>query len=191
MRSRSGVLSLVALGMFAVGLPAQVAQHGPDPLARALFPPELVLQHAEEIGLRPEQRTLIVNLMKETHSEMLDFQLAMSERHTKLMKELGSRATVNENAVLALVDSVLAGERAMKRRQMLLLVRIKNALSQQQQDRLQELRKPHEGAAEAHHEESLRHAHAMSNPGHHGLPFDHGRGMRHRLPGVPESATPS
>lgn len=38
------------------------------------------------------------------------------------------------------MDSVLAQEQAIRRREMVLLIRVKNALSKQQQDRLQELR---------------------------------------------------
>ena len=48
---------------------------------------------------------------------------------------------VDEAAALAQADRVMALEREMKRSQLQLLIRIKNALTQQQQDQLRELRK--------------------------------------------------
>jgi len=47
---------------------------------------------------------------------------------------------VDETAVLAQVDKVLALERQVKRTQILLLVRIKNLLTEPQQAKLAELR---------------------------------------------------
>ena len=188
MISRVGVVTYVTLSLSVSALAAQGHRPGEDPLARALFPPELVLQHAEELGLRPEQRTAIVDLIKATHAEMLDFQLAMGERSNRLMKELGSGPTVNENAVLRLVDSVLTAERDMKRHQMLLLIRVKNALSKEQQDRLQELRKAHgSDSLDPHQLQELRkHQHGMGGVEHHGVLYDHGvRSLHSRPPGMP------
>ncbi|MGQ0703538.1 MAG: Spy/CpxP family protein refolding chaperone [Gemmatimonadales bacterium] len=124
------------------------AQHGPsghlsvqhDALEQHLFAPDFVLQHASAIGLEAAQRTEIANAMKAAHGEMLDLHLQMTDRSGELLKLVGA-ARVDENAVLAQVDRVMALEREMKRKQMQLLIRIKNTLSQEQQDRLRELRK--------------------------------------------------
>jgi len=48
---------------------------------------------------------------------------------------------VDENAVLAQVDHVLDREREIKKAQISLLVRIKNQLSEEQQNKLMELRR--------------------------------------------------
>ena len=114
-----------------------------DPLARVFFPPELVLRHAEQIGLRAEQRTGIVNLMKVTHAELLDLQVAMTDLTGKLEKEVNAGSTVNESALLAQIDGMLTAENRIKRLQVQMLIRIKNILSKEQQDRLVELRKAH------------------------------------------------
>src|ERR1041385_6550940 len=60
--------------------PASGPRSGEDMLARLLFPPELVIQHSQEIGLQPAQRTTIVGALKEMQNDMVDLQLQMSER---------------------------------------------------------------------------------------------------------------
>ena len=134
--------TLLALAVQASSARAQMHPPSPgeDPLAHLFFAPELVLQHAQEIGLRPEQRTLIINLIKEAQGDLLELQVAMGDRSRKLMQELSTASEVNENAALAMVDSVLVTEREMKRRQMRLLIRIRNSLTKEQHDKLHQLR---------------------------------------------------
>jgi len=128
--------------------PAPGQRPGVDPFARFFFPPELVLQHVQELKLAPEQRTLIVNAVKEAQGELFDLQLQMADRTQELMKTLGlgpllqvdgkllSSERVEEAAVLAQVDKILAVERDIKRRQLQLLIRIRNALTREQQEQL-------------------------------------------------------
>jgi Spy/CpxP family protein refolding chaperone len=110
-----------------------------DPIAHHLFPPELVIQHAQDIGLQPGQRTTIVAALKEMQSDMIDLKLQMAERGQELAKVIGE-PKVDEAAALAQVDKVLTLEREVKRRQMQLLIRIKNALTPEQQERLAKFR---------------------------------------------------
>jgi Spy/CpxP family protein refolding chaperone len=117
---------------------------GEDPLGRFFFPPELVLQHAQELALQPGQRSTIVSAVKEAQGDLFDLQLLMSERSQELMKLLGGDPThpvpgperLDETAMLAQVDRILAVERDMKRRQLQLLIRIRNALTREQQEKL-------------------------------------------------------
>ncbi len=127
-----------ALGTGA--LLAQTPKAGDDPLARLFYDPELVLKHATEIGLQPAQRTTIINAIKEAQGDILDLQLQMSERAEELLKAAGG-SRVDESAALGQVDKVLGLERDIKRKQMQLLIRIKNALTREQQDKLQEWKK--------------------------------------------------
>jgi len=148
---KTRVLTLLLVGA-ALARPAasQAVKLVEDPLARFFFPPELVLRHASEIGLQPEQRTAIVNAVKEVQGDLFDLQMQMAERSEELMKALGAvppdrdaevrklaaAQKLDEAAVLTRVDRVLAVERDMKRRQMQLLIRIRNALTPEQQERL-------------------------------------------------------
>lgn len=116
--------------------PAPGQRPGEDPLARLFFPPELVLQHAQDLALAPTQRTTIITAVKEAQGDLFDIQLLMSDRAQELMKVLNSAERVDEAAVLAQVDRILAVERDMKRRQLQLLIRIRNALTKEQQEQL-------------------------------------------------------
>jgi Spy/CpxP family protein refolding chaperone len=131
---------MFALALGAGILQAQTPKPGDDPLARLLFDPQLVLKHAQELGLQPAQRTTIINAIKEAQGDLLDLQLQMADRSQDLLKTV-EIPRVDENAALAQADKVLGLERDMKRKQLQLLIRIKNALTREQQDRLQELKK--------------------------------------------------
>ncbi len=137
-RSLAVIFLAIALGIGVVQ--AQTPKAGDDPLARLLFDPQLVLKHAQELGLQPAQRTTIINAIKEAQGDILDLQLQMAERHGELVKAMEA-TRVDEAASLAQADRVLGLEREMKRKQLQLLIRIKNALTREQQDRLQAWKK--------------------------------------------------
>jgi Spy/CpxP family protein refolding chaperone len=133
------IASAFAILLGAAALHAQAGRPPDDPLAKLLFPPELVLKHAQDLGLQPAQRTAIVNAIKEAQGDLLDLQLEMAERAQALVK-LMDVPRVDEASALAQADKVLGLERDMKRKQLQLLVRIKNALTPEQQDRLRNFR---------------------------------------------------
>jgi Spy/CpxP family protein refolding chaperone len=129
----------LALSLGTAALQGQVPKPGDDPMAKLLFDPQLVLKHAQELALQPVQRTAIINAIKEAQGDLLDLQLQMAERHEELLKVVeGPR--VDEAAALRQADAVLGLERDMKRKQLQLLIRIKNALTKEQQERLAILR---------------------------------------------------
>ena len=133
------LLPMLALVTLAAAAPAQSPKPDEDPLAKLLFDPQLVLKFASELSLQAAQRTSIVNAIKAAQVEILDRQLEMAERHQELVKSMEA-LRVDEAAALTQADRVMQLEREMKRSQLQLLIRIKNALTQQQQDRLRELR---------------------------------------------------
>ncbi len=133
-------VTFLAIALGTGILQAQTPKAGDDPLARLLFDPQLVLKHAQELGLQPAQRNTIITAIKEAQGNILDLQLQMAERQEELVKTMES-TRVDEAAALAQADKVMGLEREMKRTQLQLLIRIKNALTREQQDRLQELKK--------------------------------------------------
>jgi Spy/CpxP family protein refolding chaperone len=133
-------VTFLAIALGTGILQAQTPKAGDDPLARLLFDPQLVLKHAQELGLQPAQRITIITAIKEAQGNILDLQLQMAERQEELVKAMES-TRVDEAAALAQADKVMGLEREMKRTQLQLLIRIKNALTREQQDRLQELKK--------------------------------------------------
>lgn len=120
----------------AMGLPARAQE---DVIERHLFPPELVMAHQQDIGLTEEQREKIKLTMQQAQSDFLDFQWDLQVESRK-MGELLEASPVDEGAVLEQADRVMALEREIKKTQLSLLIRIKNTLTESQQDRLMELR---------------------------------------------------
>jgi Spy/CpxP family protein refolding chaperone len=134
---------VVALALCAVaaGEAQQQPQPPPDdPLARVLFPPELVMQHQQDIGLRSEQRAGITKAIQEFQTKVVDLQWRMQEQSQRLATLLGKPA-VDQAAALTQVDEVLGVEREIKRAHITLLIQIKNALSAEQQEKLEVFRR--------------------------------------------------
>lgn len=110
-----------------------------DPIAQALFPPELVMKYRQEINLDEGQSKAIKEAIQKAQTKFLDMQWDMQAEGEKLAKLLKARP-VDESAVLAQVDQVLNREREIKKAQISLLIHIKNLLSESQQNKLTELR---------------------------------------------------
>jgi Spy/CpxP family protein refolding chaperone len=134
------VLTAVAAALLAVARPAGAQNPKPDDaFAQALFDPQLVLRHAQAIGLTPAQRRTILDELKATQTALAPLQANMMEPALDLIELLG-QTRVDEAKVVAKMDQVLEIENEVKKKQAALLVRIKNTLSPEQQARLRELR---------------------------------------------------
>ena len=131
---------LLVLLVALAGAPLAAQEGGPAPgFDQFLFPPELVMQQQQRIGLRPEQREAITEAIRQFQSAVVDLQWKMQEE-TQRLSELLRGPQVNETETLAQVDRVLAVEREIKRAHLSLLIRIKNTLSKEQQATLRSTR---------------------------------------------------
>ena len=123
-------------GMMGPGPP------GPPAFLMQLFPPKLVMEHQQEIGLRPAQVDAIKRAMNETQQQLVDLQWRLDGESEALGKLLAAEH-VDEAAVLEKLDQVTAIEQQVKKVNFTLLVRIKNQLDSQQQEKLRALRPAH------------------------------------------------
>jgi len=130
--------ALVFTAAAAAALVAEPGTPGDDPFGHFLFAPDRVMAHASEIGLDDSQRTAIRAEIQKTQPKFLDLQFDIQAEMEK-MKNLVSEKRVDEAKVLGQLDRVLALEKEIKRTQIGLLVRIKNALTPVQQAKLEEL----------------------------------------------------
>ncbi len=126
---------------FVTSLAAQ-AQQQPDndPIARQLFPPELVMNSSQQIGLVEKQRAAIKSEIQKMQSKFLDAQWDLQEETGK-MTALLQQSPIDEAKVLEEADKVMALEREIKRAHLALLIRIKNLLTLEQVAKLEALRK--------------------------------------------------
>jgi hypothetical protein len=112
---------------------------GDDPLARLLFPPDLVMQNQQAIDLTDQQRNSIQELLKNVQSKFIESQFRMSGEMERL-KQLIESSSVDEPKVLEQIDRILSTERDVKRAQLSLMVKIKNELTERQKAELLKLR---------------------------------------------------
>lgn len=126
----------------AQGKPGQL-----DAFAEALFDPQLVLKNASAIGLTPAQRKTVLDELKAAQIALAPLQADMTEPAMELVEMLG-QTRVEEARVLSKIDQVLRVENEVKKRQTALLVRIKNALTPEQQEKLRALRKVQDAGRE-------------------------------------------
>jgi len=139
-----GAWSVAAILVVAVEAGAQPAAPGQDPLAQHVFAPDLVMRHATEIGLDEKQRAAIKDAVIKMQSKFLDVQWEVQAESEKMVRLLQA-SPVDESAVLAQADKVMALEREVKRTHLSLLVRVKNILTDPQREKLKELRRRTEG----------------------------------------------
>ena len=111
-----------------------------DPIGRYLIPPELVMNHSEQIALTEQQRTSIKADIQKMQARFLDAQWDMQEQTSKMTRLL-QQTPANEAKVLEQADKIMSLEREIKRAHLTLLVRIKNILTHEQVEKLETLRR--------------------------------------------------
>ena len=135
MRAQPWMLAILLL----FGAVAARAQQTADPIGEALFPPELVMQNQQAIGLSDQQKESLKNELRQAQQQFTDLQWKLQDE-VEQMAKLVSQTTVDEKQVLVQLEKVLSAEHEVKRRQITLLVRIKNLLTAEQQGKLRTLR---------------------------------------------------
>lgn len=141
------VLVFVAIATLGVvagpTTPALAAQEQPavqeDPLFRALFPPELIMQHRRAIGLTDEQRDAISQMIQQLQGRVVRLQWELLDEVQRLT-EIMDAPRVELDRALDQLDAVLDTERDIKQAHLEMLVRIKNLLTPEQQTTLERLR---------------------------------------------------
>lgn len=115
---------------------------GPDPLGQSFFPPELVMQNQQAIGLSDEQKSYLRTEIRDAQMKFTDLQWKLQDEAERMVS-LVRQPHVDEQQALAQLEKVLSVEREVKRAQIALLVHIKNRLTPDQQGKLEELRNKH------------------------------------------------
>lgn len=138
------VILTAALVLPGLGWAESPPDPGQDPLAAFVFPPELVMRHASEIGLDERQRAAVKDAVVKMQGRFLELQWDVQAESEKMARLLQANP-VDEAALLAQADKVMALEREVKRTHLTLLVRIKNLLTDAQRAKLGELRRRGEG----------------------------------------------
>ncbi|MDG2308083.1 MAG: periplasmic heavy metal sensor [Candidatus Binatia bacterium] len=104
-----------------------------------LYPPEIIMRNQSELGLSDSQKTGIMAATRETRDALDPIQWELQEKQQSLTA-LVSAPTIDEAALLAQAEEVMGLEMQLKKQHLLLLVRIKNQLTPEQQQKAKSLR---------------------------------------------------
>lgn len=132
--------TLCLIGILLLSFNAAIAQQQPqpDPFAGNLFPPELIMQHQQTLGLSEEQKNFLKSELRKTQTRLTELQWDLQEEVEKLAV-LIKQDQVDEAQALTQLDKVLNVEREIKHTHIGLLIRIKNKLTPDQQARLRDI----------------------------------------------------
>lgn len=131
MRKGNSLISGVFVLIACLGLANGALAQDKDPFKGKLFPPNVILENQDALELSRDQFTEIRAAVVEVQSSIAEFEWDMREAYMKLMAELDERP-VSEDAVIEHASVALLAENEVKKRQMALLVRLKNLLTAEQ-----------------------------------------------------------
>ncbi len=125
------------VGILLLSFSAAMAQDQPppDPFAGNLFPPELVMQNQQTLGLSEEQKKFLKAELRKMQTSVTELHWDMQDEMEKLAA-LMKQDQVDEAQALTQLDKVLGLEREIKRTHIGLLIRVKNKLTPEQQAQL-------------------------------------------------------
>ncbi|MBZ5553724.1 MAG: periplasmic heavy metal sensor [Acidobacteriia bacterium] len=142
--SMLGALLLLCSTTIFSQQPAPSPQPPPDPIGENFFPPELVMQNQQNLGLSDVQKNTLKAEIRKAQTRFTELQWQLQDEGEKMVA-LVKEEHVDEQRALAELDKILDLEREIKRTQISLVVKIKNTLTAEQQARLQTLKgKPRE-----------------------------------------------
>jgi Spy/CpxP family protein refolding chaperone len=144
MKKFLGILTIIlSIGQMAWAQPPN--QHRGHPhqphLKQGFFPPEMVMQNQQKIGLTPSQQQYISNEMQRTQAAFNKLQWSL-HREMEQMHTLTKGSKIDEAAALNQLEKILALERQIKKQQLTLMIRIKNKLTDQQKAMLKKMAPP-------------------------------------------------
>lgn len=127
---RKALLVTLLTSCLCLGV-AIAAQPKADVFKGKLFPPNVILQHQDQLGLGKEQFTAIKAEVVEVQANVAGHEWDMREAYLSVMSAL-DESPVDEDKVMALVSDVLLAENEVKKEQMRMLIRLRNLLTDEQ-----------------------------------------------------------
>jgi Spy/CpxP family protein refolding chaperone len=110
-----------------------------DPLGDVMFPPDLIMRHARELGLTDDQKTFMRGEIQKTTTRFNDLQWQLQDA-MEVLHQILEASSVNEQQALSQLNKLLDIEREIKQLQIGMGIRLKNQLTPEQQTKLQVMR---------------------------------------------------
>ncbi len=124
----------ILLGVLAVFLSAGsavAAQTKADVFKGKLFPPKIILEHQDALQLSKEQFTAIKAAVVEVQGNVAEHEWDLREAYMNVLAEL-DKTPVDEARVMEFVDKALIAENNVKKEQVIMLIRLRNLLTDEQ-----------------------------------------------------------
>ena len=96
-----------------------------------LFPPKIIMQHREDLGLTKKQFTAIRGIVVEVQTGVAEHEWDMQEAYRRVLSKL-DESPIDESQVLENVRAVLMAENQVKLMQVTMLIRLRNLLTAEQ-----------------------------------------------------------
>ena len=126
---KKGFLCLLVIASLGVG--AAMAEEPKDVFKGKLFAPNVILENRDALQLSKDQFTAIRAAVVEVQAGVAEHEWDMQEAYQALMLEL-DKSPVNEEKVLQHASAALLAENQVKKKQMAMLIRLKNLLTADQ-----------------------------------------------------------
>ena len=130
---------LLVLAVVSLGAGTALAENSKEDVFKGkLFAPNIILEQRSELNLTKQQFTAIRAAVVEIQSGIAEHEWDMQEAYQALMLEL-EKAPIDEVEVLKYANAALLAENQVKKKQMTMLIRLKNLLSAEQIDYLESM----------------------------------------------------
>lgn len=127
-------------GLFAVFLATAAWAQGPGPqrdvFKGKLFPPNIILEHQDQLELTKEQFTAIRAAVVETQGNVAEHEWDLREAYQQVMSDL-DEVPADEDKIMENVQKALLAENEVKKLQVRLLIELRNLLTDEQMAYLQ------------------------------------------------------
>lgn len=135
------VLSVAGMLLILIATGAMAQGSGPqkDVFKGKLFPPNIILEHQDELNLSKEQFTAIRAAVVEVQASVAEHEWDLREAYQRAMADL-EESPVDEEKVLASIEDALLAENKVKQLQVAMLIRLRNLLTDEQMAYLQSVR---------------------------------------------------
>jgi hypothetical protein len=126
-------IPLLAICLFLLSSIAQAQGPGnqKDVFKGKLFPPNIILEHQDELGLSKEQFTAIRAAVVEVQANVAEHEWDLREAYQQVLSAL-DESPVDEDKVLNNVDAALRAENQVKKLQVAMLIKLRNLLTDEQ-----------------------------------------------------------
>ncbi len=127
---KKGIHLLLIMSLLGAGT---ASAQGPkeDVFKGKLFAPDVILKQQTELDLTKEQFTEIRAAVVEVQSGIAEYEWDMRQAYQALMLEL-DKSPIDEDEVLKHATTALQAENQVKKKQMAMLVRLKNLMTAEQ-----------------------------------------------------------